>query len=276
METMDNTEYSVLMSVYIKEKPEFLRQSMESIYNQTILTDNFVLVCDGPLSTELYKVIKDQKKKFREVLKIVQLEKNCGLGTALNEGIKHCSHELIARMDSDDICFPERCERQLNVFKNMPDTAICSGTILEFQNNPDKIIGKRVLPEEHKEICKFSHKRNPFNHPAVMFRRSAVEKSGGYKENYHLFEDYYLWVRMLMKGYRGYNLETPILYMRTSEGMYIRRGGWRYAGTMLKFHWWMKERGWTIFREYITGAVPHAVICILPYRIRKQIYQRIH
>lgn len=273
---MGDTGYSVLMSVYFKENPEFLRQSMESIYNQTISTDNFVLVCDGYLNAGLYKVIEEQKKKFREVLKVIQLEKNCGLGNALNEGMKHCRHEFVARMDSDDISFPERCERQLEAFKDRTEIAVCSGTVLEFWNTPDQITGKRALPEKHKDICKFSHKRNPFNHPAVMFRKSAVEKSGGYQERYHLFEDYDLWVRMLMKGYQGYNLKIPLLYMRVPEDMYARRGGKSYARTMLQFHWWMLQKRWTKGSEYITGAVPHALICILPNKIRKQIYQRLH
>ena len=273
---MGDAKYSVLMSVYLKESPEFLRQSMESIYNQTIPTDNFVLVCDGPLNAGLYKVIEEQKGKFQEALKIIQLEKNCGLGNTLNEGMKHCCHELVARMDSDDISFPKRCERQLQVFKDRPEVAICSGTVLEFKNTLDRITGRRILPEKYEEICKFSHKRNPFNHPAVMFRKLAVEKSGGYQERYHLFEDYDLWVRMLMKGYKGYNLKFPILYMRVSEDMYARRGGKSYAKTMLQIHWWMKQSGWTKGCEYITGAVPHAVICVLPNRLRKWIYQRLH
>lgn len=276
METIDGASYSVLMSVYCKEKPEFLRQSMQSIYNQTIPTDNFVLVCDGPLNTELYEVIEEQKKIFQDILQLVLLEKNCGLGNALNEGMKYCRHELVARMDSDDISCPKRCERQLNVFKSKPEITICSGTVLEFRDTPDKIIGKRALPEKHENICKFSRKRNPFNHPAVMFCKSAVEMSGGYKEDYHFFEDYYLWVRMLMKGYMGYNLKVPVLYMRTSKDIYMRRGGWNYATIMLKFHRWMKKNNWIGLGEYITGALPHAVVCILPNRVRKWIYGKIH
>ncbi len=276
MKTKGGVGYSVLMSVYWKEKPEFLRQSMDSIYSQTIPTDNFVLVCDGPLGEGLYKVVEEQKTKFQEALKIIQLERNCGLGNALNEGMKFCRHEWVARMDSDDISFPERCERQLSVFRDRPEIAICSGTVLEFRDTPDQITGKRALPEEHQDICMFSHRRNPFNHPAVMFRKLAVEEAGGYQEQYHLFEDYDLWVRMLMKGYQGYNLKTPLLYMRVPEDMYARRGGRSYAKTMLQFHWRMLQNRWSNGREYITGAVPHAMICVLPNRLRKQIYQRLH
>lgn len=110
-------EYSVLMSVYYKENPIYLEQSMGSIYNQTVPTDDFVLVCDGPLTDELNAVINEMHNKFGDILHVVRLPKNVGLGNALNEGIRHCRHELIARMDSDDISYPDRCEKQLSIFE---------------------------------------------------------------------------------------------------------------------------------------------------------------
>ena len=106
---MRMSDYSVLMAVYSKEQPEHLRQAMESIYNQTVPTNNFVLVCDGPLTGELDAAISDMQERFGASLEIVRLANNGGLGNALNEGIKHCKNELIARMDSDDIAYPDRC-----------------------------------------------------------------------------------------------------------------------------------------------------------------------
>ncbi len=221
----DNYQYSVLMSVYHKENAEYLRTAMDSIWNQTISTDDFVLVCDGPLNTELDSVIENMQAAHPETLHVVRLEKNGGLGNALNIGIKECKHELVARMDSDDISRADRCERQLKVFQTHPDVSVCSGTILEFRYDIENIIGKRELPQIDQDIKTFSHKRNPFNHPAVMFKRSVVEASGGYDETYHLFEDYYLWIRMFQNGAVGYNTKEPLLYMRTPEDLYMRRGG---------------------------------------------------
>lgn len=218
--------YSVLMSVYVKEKAEYLRQAMYSIWEQTIPTDDFVLVCDGPLSPELNTVIDDMLATHPDTLHVVRLEKNGGLGNALNEGIKHCKYELVARMDSDDISRPDRCEKQLGVFTTHPEVSICSGTILEFRDDVNTITGRRELPQNDKDIRSFSRKRNPFNHPAVMFKRSAVESAGGYDETFHLFEDYYLWIRMLQNGAVGYNIKEPLLYMRTPEDLYMRRGGY--------------------------------------------------
>lgn len=271
---MDN--YSVLMSVYNKEKPEFLRLAMESMWKQTIVTDDFVLVCDGPLDEELDAVIDETQNKHHEALHVVRLKTNKGLGNALNYGLKHCKNELIARMDSDDIAFTNRCERQLEVFKSHPEVSLCSGTVIEFIDSIENVVGKRELPVTHEEIAVFSRKRNPCNHPAVMFKKSAVEAAGGYIEEFHLFEDYYLWVRMLMDGAIVQNLQDPVLYMRTSADLYMRRGGRAYAKDMLSFHRWMKAKGWIGVGTYLTGAVPHAIVCVLPNSIRGLIYKALH
>lgn len=275
MDGVDNG-YSVLMSIYQKEKAEYLKQAMDSIWNQIVPTDDFVLACDGPLSTELDAVIDDMQAAYTDTLHVIRLEKNSGLGNALNVGIKHCKHELVARMDSDDIAFTNRCERQLKVFREHPEISVCSGTVIEFLDSVDNVVGKRELPVTHEEIVAFSRKRNPCNHPTVMFRKSAVEEAGGYIEKYHLFEDYYLWVRMLMNGSRAQNIKEPILYMRTPADLYMRRGGIAYAKDMLAFHRWLKDKEWISMWEYLTGAVPHAIICILPNTIRRLIYKVLH
>ena len=268
--------YSVLMSVYYKENPTFLRNAMKSMWNQTTPTNDFVLVCDGPLTNELDAVIDEMKLKHLDSLSVIRLEKNVGLGNALNKGLRECKNELVARMDSDDISISKRCEKQMTCFANNTELSICSGTILEFRGTIDDIVGKRELPESNEKIIEFSRKRNPFNHPAVMFKKSAVLDAGGYNEKYHLFEDYYLWVRMLMKGYKGYNISEPILYMRTPEDLYMRRGGRKYAKDMLSFHRWMKSIGWINIGTFLTGAVPHALVCILPNTLRGQIYKTLH
>jgi glycosyltransferase involved in cell wall biosynthesis len=272
MGCMYNT-YSVLMSVYDKEKPEQFRQAMESMQRQTIPTDNFVLVCDGPLNPELDAVIAEKQREMDDALTVIRLEKNTGLGNALNEGIRYCKNELVARMDSDDISFADRCEKQLEVFAGQTDVDIVSGTILEFKKTTDEVTGKRMLPETQEEIRRFSHKRNPFNHPAVMVKKSKVNEAGGYRETYPLFEDYYLWVRMLQNGSRGYNIQEPVLFMRVSDDMYLRRGGSNYAKNMLAFHKWMKQTGWTTGAEYVTGAIPHALVCVMPNWLRLLVYR---
>ena len=166
---MDNyIGYSVLMSVYYKEKPEYLKQSIESIQMQTLPTDNFVLVCDGPLTQELNDVIAEKEQEMQHVLNVIRLKKNGGLGNALNEGIKYCQNELVARMDSDDIAYPNRCEKQVDVFNTRPEVSVCSGIVEEFSTSCEIVDSKRIPPEKQDEIIEFAKKRNPFNHPCVM------------------------------------------------------------------------------------------------------------
>lgn len=147
-------------------------------------------------------------------MNVVRLKKNVGLGNALNEGIKYCKNEMIARMDSDDISYPDRCEKQVVIFNTHPEVSICSGIVEEFTNNPNIVDTQRILPETNDEIVKFAKKRNPFNHPCVMYKKSAVEDVGSYQD-FYLLEDYYLWLRMLMSGYQGYNIQEPLLHMES-------------------------------------------------------------
>ena len=270
---MPYRDYSVLMSVYEKEDASNLAQSMESIFLQTVPTDDFVLVCDGPLTPALDEVIEKYRRKYPHILHIVRLSSNRGLGEALNAGLSHCKNELVARMDSDDWSYPDRCARQLSMFDLHPEVDIVSGTIEEFKDDPDIITGARTLPVNSSAIRRFSRKRNPFNHPAVMFRKKAVEDAGGYNERFHLFEDYYLWIRMLQNGSEGYNLKNPVLKMRTSEEQMLRRGGWRYTKDMLAFHRWILRSHWSRPSDFLTGALPHAVVCLLPNKLRLRIYQ---
>ena len=218
-------KYSVLMSVYKKENPAHLQQAVESIQAQTIPTDNFVLVCDGPLPQELDAVIAEKQQEMGYCFHVVRLPQNKGLGNALIYGIHFCTNELVARMDSDDVAYPNRCEKQLSLFNVHPEVSICSGTVEEFTADIQVVDAKRMLPETDAEIRVFAKKRNPFNHPCVMYKKSAVEAVGSYQD-FYLLEDYYLWLRMLMAGYQGYNLQEPLLHMRAGADMYLRRSGW--------------------------------------------------
>ena len=272
MEGVDNS-YSVLMSVYVKEKAEYLKQAMDSIWNQTIPTDDFVLVCDGPLNDELDAVIEVMEKMHPDTLRVVRLEKNGGLGNALNEGIKHCKHELVARMDSDDISRPDRCERQLNVFQEHPDISVVSGIVEEFTTSTSEIEARRVPPETHEEIITFAKKRNPFNHPCVMYKRSAVEAAGGYQD-FYLLEDYYLWIRMLQKGSHGYNLQEPLLWMRAGSDMYKRRAGWKYAQSQKALFKYMKASGFISGSQYIKSVGIRTASSITPNWLREFMFKR--
>ena len=163
-------KYSVLMSLYVKEHPEYLRLSIESMLNQTIEPDEIVLVEDGPLTDELYRVVDEYKDK----LHIVINEKNLGLGLALNEGLKVCRNELVARMDTDDISKKDRCEKQLKRFEEKPELAIVGTFIDEFVGDKTNVVSQRKVPTESDKIYQFAKRRSAFNHPTVMYRKGRI------------------------------------------------------------------------------------------------------
>lgn len=266
--------YSVLMSVYYKEKPEYLKQAIESIQAQTIPTNDFVLICDGPLTDELNEVIEKKQHEIGETFRVIRLTQNRGLGKALNEGIKHCKNELIARMDSDDIAYENRCERQLNAFFKFPEISICSGTVEEFFKEISIIDAERIVPETNLEIIQFAKKRNPFNHPCVMYKKTSIEAVGSYQD-FYLLEDYYLWVRMLRAGYQGYNIQAPLLHMRAGQDMYKRRAGWKYAKTQIALFKYMKNIGFINQGEYIRSCIIRTGSAIAPNFIRKIMFEKI-
>lgn len=272
---MENKQrYSVLMSVYHKETAEYLRTSMDSILTQTVPADDFVLVCDGPLEADLDRVIGQMQDAFGKTLQVIRLKENRGLGNALNVGIRYCKNELIARMDSDDISYPDRCERQLEVFATHPELDIVSGTVEEFSGTTDQIEARRILPKTQDEILRFVKKRNPFNHPCVMYRKSAVERFGGYRD-FYLLEDYDLWIRMLCGGCQGYNLQQPLLWMRAGSSMYRRRSGWKYAKSQIALFRFMRSIGLIGYFDFLKASLMRILVSMVPNEIRKNLFKRI-
>lgn len=266
-------QFSLLLSLYFKEHPEYLKESLDSILSQTLLPDEIILVKDGPLTEVLDALIEEYQARCNK-FKIVPLEKNVGLGKALNEGLKHCSHAIVARMDTDDICKPDRFEKQLTVFKNHPDIDVVSSWIDEFEGDITNVLSTRKLPENHSEIFAYGKKRCPVNHPVVMFKKNAVLAAGGYL-HLPLFEDYYLWVRMIVNGAKFYNIQDSLLYFRISPAMFMRRGGVKYAMTEVSFLWKMHKIGYVNFISTLKSIVIRFTVRIMPNFIREYIYKRL-
>ncbi len=220
-------KFSVLMSVYKKENPLFLIEALDSVINQTLQPNEIVLVKDGPLTEKLDQVINDYKKKYSNLFNIICLETNQGLGIALQKGVLSCNYELIARMDTDDIARQDRFEKQINYLKNNPDIDILGSSITEFDNNPDQILSKRIVPTSHISILKFAQQRNPMNHQTVIYRKQCVLKAGNYKD-FLWFEDYYLWGRMLSKNFKFANIDEMLVNVRAGKSMLARRKGLKY------------------------------------------------
>ncbi|MDE5773663.1 MAG: glycosyltransferase [Muribaculaceae bacterium] len=265
--------FSVLLSLYYKENPEYLRQSLDSVFSQTLRPDEVILVEDGPLTPELNAVLDESEKKYPELYR-VKLPENGGLGKALNEGLKYCSYDLVIRTDTDDICFPDRFEKQVSFMDNHPDISASSGWIVEFEGNTDNRISIKKVPEDNDEIIKYGSYRNPMNHPATIFRKKDVEEVGGYK-HFPLFEDWFLWARLMAKGYKLCNLQSPLLYFRTSPDMYKRRGGIKYAYDSFRFQLMLHKLGLITYLHAFKAGILRGTVYIMPNFIRKSIYQNI-
>ena len=250
----------------------YLEESMNSMWNQTIPVDDFVLVCDGKLNAGLEQVIEKQKFSHGEILQVVRLEQGQGLGKALNYGMQFCKHELIARMDSDDISKPERIERQLAAMEKYQADLVGSA-VDEFEDSVDRIKATRRMVETSREIRAYIGKRNPFNHPTMVYKKSAVLQAGGYMDC-PFFEDYYLWARMIQAGCVGYNVPESLLYMRAGTDMYQRRGGLTYGKLAFQFRRKLRKMGISSFTQYVVSAYGQLLVCLIPNGMRVFFYQK--
>lgn len=279
MNSMDQNgkAYSVLMSVYGKENSVWFKKAAESMLNQTAPPDEFVLICDGPLTEELETAVEELDRSYPGMFQILRLKENVGLGEALRQGILLCRNELVARMDSDDIACPDRCRQQLELFQKIPELAFSSGTIAEFfderelESSETAALRLRTLPQSHEEIVSYAKKRNPMNHMAVMLKKSAVLQAGNYQSAEGL-EDYDLWSRMLQLGFRAGNLKETLVWARIGNGMEQWRGGVKYAGRMARFQTLLLKRGFLSLPQYIINCCIRIPVSLLPGRIRAAVY----
>lgn len=220
--------FSVLMSLYFKESAKVLNQCFLSVWNdQSIQPTEIVLVLDGPIGEELNQCVTIWQQIIGKPLKVIPLSQNIGLGKALNKGLEHCSNEWVFRMDTDDICKPNRFAKQIQFIQSNPSVVVLGGQVLEFDQNPDDSAVIKTVPTTHVDIKKFAQNRCPFNHMTVAYKKSVIMMLGGYQ--HHLFmEDYNLWLRVIAAGYNVANLSEVILYARVGNGMHARRKGLEY------------------------------------------------
>ena len=266
--------YSVLMSVYYKENPEWLGKSIQSMLNQTIVTNDFVLVEDGPLTKELNEVINKFVENNPNLFNIIKLKENIGLGPALKIGLDNCINELVARMDSDDIAVCDRCEKQLNQFEKDKDLDMCGSNIAEFIDDIKNVQAYRKLPETDENIKDYMRRRNPFGHPSVMFKKSKVIEAGNYR-TYYLCEDYDMWVRMAKTNAKFYNIQDILVYMRINEDFYKRRGGIKYLKSILKFKNEQYRNKFYTTKDFIISSTTSIIVCLMPNFFRELFYKKL-
>lgn len=269
---MRNAKYSVLMSVYKNEMAQNLTESIESMLKQTILPSEIILVKDGPLTEELEKVIS--KYKNSKLFKIIELKTNVGLGEALNRGLKECENDFVARMDTDDISEPSRCEKQLVELNKTQEISVIGTSVVEFIGCSDNIVAYKDVEQNHEHILKTMKYRNPINHPTVMFRKKDVEEAGNYKD-WLLNEDYYLWIRMAQMGFLFRNIKEPLVKMRITNNTYQRRGGWNYFIAQKKLYDYMLKGNFINIGEYFyNNSLRFFIRVLIPNSWRKKLYMK--
>lgn len=221
-------KFSVVTSVYRNDKLEFVRVALDSmLVEQTLKPSEIVLVRDGSVPVDLERLLFEYEAKYSDVMHIIRLDKNGGLGNALKLGVENATYSLVARMDSDDICLPKRFEKQVAYMAEHQECDIVGGQMTEFIGEPTNVVGKRVVPESNVAIYEYMKSRCALNHVTVMFRKDTILKVGNYQD-WFWNEDYYLWVRMMMNKCVFANLSDVLVNVRSGEDQYARRGGMKY------------------------------------------------
>lgn len=263
------------MTVYKKDSPAYFLQSVQSMLAQTVLTNDFVLVCDGELTPELDQAIDTAFAAHKNILNLIRLPQNVGLGQALNEGLARCKNELVARMDADDIALPNRCELELAAFEKEPDLVVVGSDMYEFTDNPNHPVSIKKMPATPQEIYKFGKRRNPFNHSTVMMKKSIVQKLGGYAP-LRRSQDFELFTRLLRQGCKGRNIAQPLLKFRAGHARMERRKNWSnfkcdlsvYRRNYEQKYMGLLDYGYVVFRQI--------VLFIMPVRIANTIYNKLY
>lgn len=266
-------DYSILMSIYKDDNPEYLAKSIESMLKQTFPSNDFVIVKDGPLTDKLNMVIDKYIDENKELFQIISLPKNVGLGEALSIGILHCKNELIARMDADDIAYEYRCQMQLDVFRENPDLDIVGSYVDEFSDDEKNIIRTKMVPIDQVDIMMFSRQRNPFNHPTVMYKKSKVIGCGNYS-NMRTNQDVELWVRMLHNGCKAKNVPYSLVLFRFDEKTYKRRKKWNNVYHMISLWYIFYKNKYCSLWDLTKVSFVQLVIFLSPIIIIKWIYSK--
>lgn len=262
--------FSVLMSVYHKDNPVYLREALASLVPQLPYVDEVVLVKDGRLGPPLEAAIGAFRSQLP--LRAIALPENVGLARALNAGLVHCASEWILRFDADDICLPERAALQSERIR-AGGLDILGGQIEECDPATQTVTGRRLVPCEAGEIRRFLRRRNPFNHMTICYRRDFIQEIGGYPD-IPLKEDYALWAKAIARGARVANLPQVLVRARAGRDMVARRGGLRYARSEITLQWYLRANGMqSTLASLLIGSM-RALVFVSPLAVRQFIFRR--
>ncbi|MCP2343608.1 glycosyltransferase [Actinomadura rupiterrae] len=261
------------MTVYGGDHPEYLRDAFRSaVHDQVLRPDQVVLVRDGPVSHELELCLKELVATSPVEVTFLRTETNRGLGPALDLGLSACRHDIVARMDADDVAVPHRFAVQVPIVRDGAD--LCGAGLLEFATSVDDLVGLRTPPSDPKDIARYSRLHDPFNHPTVVYRRRAVDAAGGYGD-LPLMEDYWLFVRMIAGGARVVNVPEPLVYYRVGDGAYERRGGRDLLRSEIRLQREMLRGGHLSRTQYVRNLVIRGGYRLVPTVVRRPVYRMV-
>ena len=265
--------FTVCMSVYKNDSPTDFTEAINSVYKQTCPPDEIILVIDGPIPNSIEKTI-DMIKRTIPILRIVPLDKNMGHAVARQTGLNAAKNELCAVMDADDIAVPNRFEKQLKAFSDHPDVSVVGGIINEFIGDPNNIAGIRLVPENDSEIKEYLKSRCPMNLVTVMMKKSDVMDVGGYLD-WYCEEDYYLWIRLALSGYKFYNIQENLVNVRVGDEMYRRRGGKKYFVSEARLQRYMYQKGIISCPRMLYNVVIRFIVQIaMPNKLRGWVFKK--
>lgn len=266
--------FSVLMSVYHKDNPQWLKQAIDSVLNNTVKPNEIVVAVDGPIGTNLNNILTEYEKKIPNFHNIFLLE-NKGRGEALNKVLPMCKYDLVALMDADDISLPNRFELQLKEFENNQNLTIVGGYIQEFDSQTNEKTSIRKVPLKDVQIKQYVKTRSPFNNVTVMFKKEDVLKVGNYQSFYQM-EDYYLWVRLVKANYQMKNVSEIFVNVRIDSNMFARRGGYKYFKSNKMFLKEMLKMKLINYPYYLFNiSVRFITQVLMPNSVRTLFYKKV-
>lgn len=292
-------KFSVIISIYENNVPELLRAALYSLLGQTLLPDEILIVADGPVPVLLEQEVQSFRFKVQSLpqssppspsspqrsllashpggkgvpeVTYLPLEMHGGLGEAMRRAVEVAKGDYVARMDADDICLPDRFEKQMKCFEEDPTLSVVGGQIAEFDGDVKNITGRRVVPLRHDEIVKYMKSRNGMNHVTTILKKKDLVDSGNYQP-FFLLEDYYLWIRMIQHGFRFKNIKEDVVLVRAGKEQMDRRGGIEYFIRQCEVFKYMLKANFISLPRFLMNITERGIVhVLLPIKLRSLVY----
>jgi len=268
-------KFSLLMPVYAGDRADDLEESISSVANQSVKPDEYIIVKDGPVSKKTDIVLNHWQDLLGEEFRILALDRNVGIAMALNAGLRSCQYDYVARMDADDISLPGRFEPQVRFLEKHPEISLLGAWNKLFDGTMNRLIAERKVPETHLDIVKFSRSRTPFNHATIVFKKADVLSVGAYSSERGYWEDWWLALRLISKGFRLHNLQMYLVHARGGEAYMNRRRGQSYLRLEMKNMYQMYLNGLMSRSDFLRNSMIRSVVRSMPTNLTELTYRMI-